>query len=205
MKLAVTTLDAGKSGDVTLNKDVFGLPVRKDVLQRVVEWQRAKKQAGTHKTKTIGEIRGTTAKPFRQKGTGRARQGSRRASQMVGGQTTFGPVVRSHAHTLTKKFRALGLKTALSAKQAEGSLVILSDTKFSDAKTKALTSKFAKLKWEKPLIIDVAPEDAFVKAARNIPHTDVLPVAGINVLDILRHRELVLTKAALKAVEERLA
>ncbi len=204
MKLAVTTLESKASGDVTLNKDVFGLPVRKDVLHRMVEWQRAKAQAGTHKVKTISEIRGTTAKPFKQKGTGNARQGSRRATQMVGGQTVFGPVVRSHAHKLTKKFRILGLKTALSSKQEEKSLVILEDAN-AKGKTKDLVGKLAKLGWEKPLIVDAEPSEDFVKAVRNIKHVDVLPVTGINVLDIIKHKELVLTKAALKALEERLS
>lgn len=205
MKLAVTTLDAKKSGEVTLSEGVFGLPVRGDVLQRVVEWQRAKKQAGTHKTKGISEISGTTAKPFKQKGTGRARQGSRRASQFRGGQTVFGPVVRSHAHTLTKKFRVLGLKTALSAKQAASELVVLDEAALKSAKTGELSKKFAALGWSKPLIVDVTLEENFTKAARNLRDVDVLPAVGINVWDILRHKELVLTKAALSALEERLA
>jgi large subunit ribosomal protein L4 len=181
------------------------LEVRKDVLHRVVQWQRAKAQAGTHKTKTISEISGTTAKPFKQKGTGRARQGSRRATQFVGGQTVFGPVVRSHAHSLTKKFRVLGLKTALSAKQADSSLVILKDTATKSAKTGDLAKKITALGWKHPLIVDVAFDANFVQAAANIKHLDVLPVVGINVWDILRHKELVLTEAAVASLQERLA
>ena len=205
MKLAVTTLEAKAAGDVTLNKDIFGLPVRKDVLHRMVQWQRAKAQAGTHKVKTISEIRGTTAKPFKQKGTGNARQGSRRATQMVGGQTVFGPVVRSHAHKLTKKFRTLGLKTALSSKQEAKTLIILEDAAAEKGKTKDFVAKINKLGWTKPLIIDATPSEDFVKAVRNIKHVDILPVEGINVLDILKHNELVLTKAALDALEKRLS
>lgn len=205
MKLSVITLDATSSGDVTLNESVFGVAVRRDILHRMVEWQRAKKQAGTHKTKTISEISGTTAKPYRQKGTGNARQGSRRATQFVGGQTVFGPVVRSHAHKLTKKFRVLGLKTALSSKQAEGALIILADTNISDVSTKTLGQKISQLGWKKPLIVDSQPSEAFVKSVRNIKHVDILPAQAINVLDILKHNELVLTKSALAALEERLA
>jgi large subunit ribosomal protein L4 len=205
MKLAVTTLDAKKSGDAELPAAVFGLEVRGDVLHRVVQWQRAKAQAGTHKTKTISEISGTTAKPFKQKGTGRARQGSRRATQFVGGQTVFGPVVRSHAHSLTKKFRVLGLKTALSAKQADASLVILKDTVVASSKTADLVKKITVLGWKNPLIVDVTPDANFVQAACNIKHLDVLPVVGINVWDILRHNELVLTEAALASLQERLS
>jgi large subunit ribosomal protein L4 len=205
MKLAVTTLDAKTAGEKELPATVFGLEVRKDVLHRVVQWQRAKAQAGTHKTKTISEISGTTAKPFKQKGTGRARQGSRRATQFVGGQTVFGPVVRSHAHSLTKKFRVLGLKTALSAKHADSAIVILKDTAIASGKTADLAKKITALGWKNPLIIDVTPDSNFVQAACNIKHLDVLPVVGINVWDILRHKELVLTEAAVASLEARLS
>ena len=205
MKLAITTLQAEKAGEAELSESVFGLEVRKDILHRMVQWQRAKSQAGTHKTKTISEISGTTAKPFKQKGTGRARQGSRRATQFVGGQTVFGPVVRSHAHSLTKKFRALGLKTALSSKYASSSIVILKDTAFSSGKTADLAKNIASLGWKNPLIVDVAPAQEFLQAASNLKGVDVLPTMGINVLDILRHKELVLTEAAVSALQERLS
>jgi large subunit ribosomal protein L4 len=205
MKLAITTLQAEKAGERSLSDSIFGLEVRKDILHRMVQWQRAKSQAGTHKTKTISEISGTTAKPFKQKGTGRARQGSRRATQFVGGQTVFGPVVRSHAHSLTKKFRVLGLKTALSAKYASASVVILRDTLFESGKTADLARRIAALGWKNPLIIDVVPHAHFVQAASNLKGVDVLPMVGINVLDILRHKELVLTEAAVAALEERLS
>lgn len=205
MKLAITTLQAEKAGEKELSDSVFGLEVRKDILHRMVQWQRAKSQAGTHKTKTISEISGTTAKPFKQKGTGRARQGSRRATQFVGGQTVFGPVVRSHAHSLTKKFRALGLKTALSAKYAASSIVILKDTAIESGKTSDLSKRIVLLGWKNPLIIDVNPSAQFLQAAANLKGVDVLPVMGINVLDILRHKELVLTESAVAALQERLS
>ncbi len=203
MKTKITTLEGKSAGEMDLREDVFGLAPRKDILQRMVEWQRAKKRAGTHKTKTIGEISGGGKKPWKQKGTGHARQGSRRAAQWVGGQTTFGPVVRSHAYHLNKKFRKLGLKMALSAKQAAGSLIVIDEAK--GKKTKDMAQAFAKLGWKKPLIVDATLDQHFVKAARNIKHVDVLPTIGINVHDILRHKELVLTKAAIESLEERLS
>ncbi|MFO1242485.1 MAG: 50S ribosomal protein L4 [Rickettsiales bacterium] len=205
MKLNITTLDAKASGEITLNPDIFGLAPRKDILQRMVEYQRAKKRAGTHKTKGISDISGTTKKPFKQKGTGNARQGSLRSPQFRGGATIFGPVVRSHAVSLNKKFRKLALKTALSAKQKSGELVILADTNVKEAKTKDLAQKFEKLGWKRPLIVDATVNEGFAKAARNLKYVDVLPQIGINVYDILRHKELVLTKAAVESLEARLS
>lgn len=204
MKTNVLTLDNKAAGEIELADAIFGLPKRVDILQRVVEWQRAKKQAGTHKTKTISEISGTSKKPFRQKGTGNARQGSMRSAQMRGGATIFGPVVRSHEYSLPKKVRSLGLKTALSVKHAEGNLIVLDQAK-SAAKTKSLVAQFKKLGLENALIIDGAIDENFAKAARNIKHIDVLPSAGANVYDILRHKKLVLTKAAVEQLQERLS
>mgnify|MGYP001281391222 CR=1 FL=1 len=205
MKCDVFTLDNKKSGSVDLDEAVFGLPVRPDLLARVVNWQRARKQAGTHKTKTIGEIAGSTAKPWRQKGTGRARVGSKRATQWRGGQTVFGPVPRDHSHRLNKKVRKLALKTALSSKQAEGKLIILEDAKTGEAKTKAVAAQLAALGWDSALIIDGSEVDAnFKQAAANIPLIDVLPQQGANVYDILRRDTLVLTKDAVTALVERL-
>lgn len=204
MKTKVIALDGSAAGDVDLKEDIFGCAVRKDILQRMVEYQRAAKQAGTHKTKERGEISGTTKKPYKQKGTGRARQGSLKGPQMVGGGIAHGPRVRSHAHNLTKKFRKLALKTALSAKQADGTLVILKEAAVKDAKTAKLAASFAKLGWSKPLIIDTKLDEGFARAARNIKHVDVLPEVGVNVYDILRHKELVLTKAAVDALQARL-
>ena len=205
MKADVINLDAKKSGNIDLSDDVFGLPARADLLHRMVRYQLAKRRAGTHKTKTIGEVSGTTKKPFRQKGTGSARQGSRRAPQMRGGGTVFGPVVRSHGHDLPKKVRRLALKTALSAKQADGKLVILDEAKMADAKTKALAGKLDGLGWASVLIIDGPEVDGnLAKAAKNLPQVDVLPQQGANVYDILRRDLLVLTKSAVEHLEGRL-
>lgn len=205
MKITVKTLDNKAAGEVELNKAFFELPVRKDILQRVVEWQRAKARAGTHKTKGISEIRGTGKKPFNQKGGGRARQGSLRSAQMRGGATIFGPVVRSHAYNLPKKIRQLGLKTALSAKQAEGKLIVVDSFTTKSAKAKDLAAQLAALGLEKPLFIGGTELDQnFVLAVRNLKFVDVLPSQGANVYDILKHKELVLSKDALAALEERL-
>lgn len=205
MKAKVTTFDSKAAGDIELDDAVFGLRLRKDILARVVNWQLAKRRAGTHKTKGLSEIRGSTAKPFNQKGTGRARQGSAYASQMRGGATVFGPVVRSHGYSLNKKVRRLGLKTALSAKQADGKLIIVDEAKLKGAKTKDLIAKLAKQDWGSVLIIDSPELDAnFAKAAANIPLVDVLPQQGANVYDILRRDTLVLTKAAVESLEARL-
>ena len=204
MKLTVKSLDNIEVGDIDLADEVFGLPVRSDILARVVNWQLAKRRAGTHKTKGISDISGTTAKPYKQKGTGRARQGSRRSPQFRGGATIFGPVVRSHEFGLQKKVRKLGLKTALSAKQAEGKLVVIDQASLAEAKTKALRSRFETLGWESVLIIDGTVDEGFAKAARNLPKVDVLPTQGANVYDILRRDTLVLTRAAVEQLEARL-
>lgn len=206
MKTKVVTLENKAAGDIDLSDAIFGLEARKDILQRVVEWQRAKARAGTHKVKTISEVSGTTKKPFKQKGTGRARQGTQRAPHHEGGSKSHGPVVRSHAYSLNKKVRTLGLKMALSAKQRAGELIILEDVKLKDKKTKAVAASFAKLGLTKPLFVtgkDVDLEFAF--SARNIKGTDVLPVQGANVYDILRHKELVLTREAVEGLQERLS
>ncbi len=205
MKLKVHSLDNKEVGDIDLADEVFGLPVRGDILARVVNWQLAKRRAGTHKTKGISDISGTTKKPYKQKGTGRARQGSLRSPQFRGGAVIFGPVVRSHEFGLQKKVRKLGLKTALSAKQAEGKLVVIEAASVAEAKTKALRAQFATLGWESVLIIDGAAVDAgFARAARNLPKVDVLPSVGANVYDILRRDTLVLTRAAVEQLEARL-
>ncbi len=205
MKLAVTSLDSKGAGEIELADEIFGLPVRKDILARMVNYQLAKRRAGTHKAKQIGDIQGTTKKPWKQKGTGRARQGSLRSPQFRGGAVIFGPVVRSHEFSLQKKVRRLALKTALSAKQAEGKLVVLDAAKATDGKTKALAAQFKKLGWNSVLIIDGPELDAnFARAARNLPKVDVLPQQGANVYDILRRDTLVLTRSAIEHLEARL-
>jgi large subunit ribosomal protein L4 len=205
MKLTVRSLDNEEVGDIELEEEIFGLPVRRDILARVVNWQLAKRRAGTHKTKGISEIQGTTKKPYKQKGTGRARQGSLRSPQFRGGATIFGPIVRSHEFSLQKKVRKLGLKTALSAKQGEGKLAVIDAAHCAEAKTKALRAKLDTLGWESVLIIDGPSVDAgFARAARNLPKVDVLPQQGANVYDILRRDMLVLTRAAVEHLQARL-
>ena len=207
MKLSVTKLDGKAAGDIELSDDIFGITdIRADILQRCVVWQLAKRRAGTHKVQTRNENSRTGKKMYRQKGTGGARHGSRRAPQFVGGSRAFGPVVRSHATDLPKKVRALALRHALSAKAQSGDLIILDAATLKDPKTAALRTTLGKLGWDKALIIAGAEvETNFGLAARNIPHIDVLPDAGLNVYDILRAEKLVLTKAAVDAVHARFA
>ena len=205
MKVAVKNLDNKDVGDIDLDKTVFGVEERPDILARMVNWQLAKRRAGTHKTRGISEIRGTTAKPWRQKGTGRARAGSVRSPQFRGGAVIFGPVVRSHGHKLSKKVRKLALKTALSVKHAQGKLVVLDSTKLAKPKTSDLARHFAKLGLDNALVIDGAEvNENFGRAAANLRGIDVLPQQGINVYDILRCDTLVLTKDAVTHLEERL-
>jgi large subunit ribosomal protein L4 len=205
MKLTVRNLDNQEVGDIELADAVFGLPVRRDILARVVNWQLAKRRAGTHKAKGVSDISGTSKKPYKQKGTGRARQGSLRSPQFRGGAVIFGPVVRSHAFDLQKKIRRLGLKTALSAKQAEGKLIVIDAAKLDEAKTKALRTRFDALGWSSVLIIDgTTLDEGFARAARNLPRVDVLPQQGANVYDILRRDTLVLTREGVQQLEARL-
>jgi large subunit ribosomal protein L4 len=204
MKLDITTLDGGEAGSVELDEAIFGLEPRADLLARCVRWQLAKRQAGTHATKGRSDINRTTKKIYKQKGTGNARHGAASAPQFRGGGRAFGPVVRSHAHDLPKKVRALALRHALSAKAKDASLIVVDDVRLEEAKTKSLRQRFGQLGLGNALIIGGAEIDAgFQKAARNIPNVDVLPVQGINVYDILRREKLVLTRAAVDALEAR--
>jgi len=205
MKCAVTTLDNKDAGEIELDDAVFGLPARADILARMVQWQLAKRRSGTHKVKTRGEVRGSTRKLFRQKGTGNARAGSARTSQRRGGGTVFGPVVRDHSHDLPKKVRKLALKTALSSKAAEGKLIVLESGTMEAPKTAALAKTFSERGWNSVLLIDGQAVDAgLARATRNIPQVDLLPQIGANVYDILRRDTLVLTKDAVQALEARL-
>jgi large subunit ribosomal protein L4 len=204
MKLDITTLEGTSAGSVDLNETIFGLDPRADLLARCVRWQLAKRQAGTHATKGRSDINRTTKKLYKQKGTGNARHGAASAPQFRGGGRAFGPVVRSHAHDLPKKVRALALRHALSSKVKDSSLIVIDDVKLSDSKTKGLIERFGKMGLGSALIIGgVEIEANFERAARNIPNIDVLPVQGINVYDILRREKLVLTKAAVDALEAR--
>ncbi|MBK0401198.1 50S ribosomal protein L4 [Limibaculum sp. M0105] len=206
MKLAVINLDAAAAGEVEVSDEIFGVEPRADILQRVVRWQLAKRQAGTHKTKSRGELSYSTKKIYRQKGTGGARHGDKAVAQFRHGGTAKGPQVRSHAHELPKKVRALGLKMALSAKAKDGQLIVVDEAKLAEPKTKALALKLAKLGWSKALVIDGAELDAnFARAAQNLEAVHVLPGQGANVYDILRKQTLVVTKAGLAALEARLA
>ncbi len=205
MKLDVVNLDAKSAGSVELDDAVFGIEeIRADVLQRMVRYQLAKRQTGNHKTKSRSEVNKTTTRFGRQKGGGGARHGSRNAPIFVGGGVAHGPRVRSHAHDLTKKFRALALKHALSAKVKDSSLIILDEATVSEVKTKTLRAQFEVLGLQNALVIGgVTLDDNFAKAARNIPNIDVLPLAGLNVYDVMRRKTLVLTKAALEGVHAR--
>ena len=204
MEIKMTTLEGKAAGSVTLSDAIFGLEPRKDLIHRCIRWQLAKRRAGTHKVKNRAEINRTGKKMYRQKGTGSARHGPAKVNLFRGGGRSFGPVVRSHEIGLPKKVRALALKHALSAKAKDGGIVVVDKATVEGGKTKALAANFEKLGLKNALIIDGAAVDAgFAQAARNIPNVDVLPVQGINVYDILRRHHLVLTKAALEALEAR--
>ena len=204
MDFKVTTLDGKSAGKVAVSKNVFGLEPRADILQRMVRYQLLKRQQGTHSAKRRSDITGSTAKIYRQKGTGNARHGSRKPGIFRGGGKAFGPISRSHAADLPKKVRALALRHALSAKAKSDAIMVLDEAVAEAPKTKALLEKFAGLGLSNALIIGGSEVDAnFRTAARNIPMIDVLPVQGINVYDILRRDTLVLTKAAIAALEER--
>ena len=207
MKLDVIKLDGGKGGSIELPDDIFGIEdIRGDILQRVVTWQLAKRRAGTHKIQVRNEVSRTGKKMYKQKGTGGARHGSRRAAQFVGGAKAHGPVVRSHAFDLPKKLRALALRHALSSKAKAGTLVVLDSATLAEPKTAALRGQFAGIGLTNALIIAGAEVDNnFALAARNIPNVDVLPNAGLNVYDVLRRQTLVLTKDAVEAITARFA
>lgn len=205
MKQDILNLENKNVGTIELDDSIFGVEVREDILHRVVLWQLAKRQQGTHLTKGRSDVALTPAKPFKQKGSGNARQGSRKGTQFRKGGVVFGPVVRSYAHDLTKKFRKLGLKTALSAKAQEGNLIIVDEAKLSAPKTKDLKNKLSVLGWTNCLIIDGKQIDEnFALASRNIAGVDILPTMGANVYDILRKDKLVLTKEAVECLKERL-
>ncbi len=204
MKATVTTLDAGTAGDIDLSDAIFGLEPRQDLIHRMVRYQQLKRRAGTHATKDRSEINVTGKKMYKQKGTGGARHGDKSVPQWRGGGKAFGPKPRDHAIGLPKKVRALALKHALSAKAKAGEIIVLDQAHSADGKTAALKTRFQKMGLKSALFIDGAViQDEFRRAARNIPHIDVLPIQGINVYDILRREKLVLTKAAVAALEAR--
>lgn len=204
MDVDIKTLDNGSAGSTSLPDEIFGATPRSDIMARVVLWQLAKRRAGTHKVKGMGEVSGTTRKPYKQKGTGNARQGSLRAPQFRTGGAVHGPVVRSHGYDLPKKVRRLGLISALSQKLADGKLIVL-DAATGNAKTAELAKKLKVLGWNSALIVDGAVDEGFLRAARNIPKIDVLPSVGANVYDILNHDVLAITRAGVEGLKERLA
>jgi large subunit ribosomal protein L4 len=205
MKLDVISLSAKKAGSVELDDAIFGLEPRADILHRMVRWQRAKAQAGTHSVLTRSEVSYSTKKIYRQKGTGGARHGARSAPIFRGGGVYKGPTPRSHAHDLTKKFRLLGLKHALSSKAATGNLMVIDTVDMKEAKTAVLAKAAKELGWKRVLIIDGAEvNENFARAARNIEGIDILPSMGANVYDILKRDTLVITKAGVEALEARL-
>jgi large subunit ribosomal protein L4 len=204
MKLDVVDFDAKSVGSAELPDDIFAAEPRVDIIARVIHWQLAKRRAGTHKVKGMGEVSGTTRKPYKQKGTGNARQGSLRAPQFRTGGAVHGPVVRDHGYSLNKKVRRLGLISALSAKAAAGKLVVLDGVADLD-KTKDVAAKVKNFGWSSALIVDAAVEEKFGRASRNVKGLDVLPVVGANVYDIMQHDVLVVTKAAVEGLKERLA
>jgi len=205
MKYEVKNFENDNVGEIDLSPEIFSAPLRQDILARMVHWQLAKRRSGNHATKGISQISGTTKKPWKQKGTGRARAGSLRAPQMRGGATIFGPLTRDHGYDLQKKVRRMALKIALSSKFASGELLIVENLDANTQKTKELTKKIQALGLRSALIIDgIEVNKDFARTASNIVGLDVLPQQGINVYDILRHEHLVLTRAAVETLESRL-
>ncbi|TDX59730.1 LSU ribosomal protein L4P [Methylosinus sp. sav-2] len=205
VQISVTSYDGQDAGSIELADEIFGLEPRQDLIFRMIRWQLAKRRAGTHAVKNRADIARTGKKLHKQKGTGGARHGSRRAPQFIGGGRAFGPVVRSHEHDLPKKVRVLALKHALSAKAKDGAIIVWESASLTEPKTKLLKAGFDKTGLSSALIIDGAePQANFALAARNLPRIDVLPVQGVNVYDILRREKLVLTRAAIDALEARL-
>jgi large subunit ribosomal protein L4 len=206
MQTPVITLENTNSGEIELPEALFGATPRADIMARVVHWQLAKRRAGTHKAKGMGEVSGTTKKPYRQKGTGNARQGSLRSPQFRKGGVVHGPVVRDHGYSLNKKVRRLGLISALSQKAAEGKLIVLENAVLAaDAKTSAIAAKVKALGWKSVLVVDAAADENFARCIRNLPKVQVLPTMGANVYDILNHEVLAVTRAGVEALKERLA
>jgi large subunit ribosomal protein L4 len=205
MQVPVITLDNGTAGEIELPEALFAAQPRADIMARVVHWQLAKRRAGTHKVKGMGEVSGTTKKPYRQKGTGNARQGSLRAPQFRTGGVVHGPVVRDHGYSLNKKVRRLGLISALSQKAAEGKLVVIESASSAQAKTSVLAKQLKALGWTSALVVDAQVDEGFGRGIRNLPHMHVLPTIGANVYDILNHDVLAVTRAGVAALTERLA
>ena len=206
MKLPVISLDNAQVGEIDLPEDVFGAAPRADIMARVVHWQLAKRRAGTHKVKGMGEVSGTTKKPYRQKGTGNARQGSLRAPQFRTGGVVHGPVVRDHGYSLPKKVRRLGLISALSQKAKDGKLVVIDTSAVgADAKTGQIAKQVKALGWTSALIVDAQLDENLARVVANVPKLQLMPTIGANVYDIIKHDVLAVTRAGVEALKERLA
>tara|TARA_B100000900_G_C20448746_1_gene662228 strand:+ start:307 stop:930 length:624 start_codon:yes stop_codon:yes gene_type:complete len=205
MKEKINNLDNKTLKEIELDSSIFNIDLNEEIIHRMVRFQLAKRRSGNHKTKGISEISGTTKKPFKQKGTGSARQGSKRSPQMRGGAVIFGPQVRSHAHKLPKKIKKLALKMALSKKLKDGKLKIIDELKISNPKTSLFKNKLSNLKIDSALFVDGTSLDKnFVLASNNVPNIDVLPLVGLNVYDILRRDYLVFSVSAVTGIQERL-
>ena len=205
MKYEVKSLDAKKVGSVVLNKNIFGLPIRKDILKTVVDWQLSNRRQGSHKVKQRSEVAGTTAKAFKQKGTGRARRGNLKTNILRGGGVTHGPVVRDHKKKLPKKIRKLGLKTALSFKEKEKKIIVLDDLQTKNLSTKDFVIKLKKLGVKSALLIDTKESDKNLKnSISNLHNISLLPSIGLNVYDILKFNNLIFTKKSLEEIDKRL-
>ena len=204
MQVPVITLSNASTGEIELPDEFFGAEPRADIMARVVHWQLAKRRAGTHKVKGMGEVSGTTKKPYRQKGTGNARQGSLRAPQFRTGGIVHGPVVRDHGYSLNKKVRRLGLISALSQKAKDGKLVVV-DLDGATSKTGEMAKSVRALGWASALIVDAAVDEGFGRAVRNLPNVQAMPTAGANVYDILKYDVLAVTRQGVEALKERLS
>ncbi|QPC48035.1 50S ribosomal protein L4 [Mangrovibacillus cuniculi] len=202
-KVALFNQTGSQVGEIELNGSVFGIEPNQAVLFEAVVMQRASLRQGNHKVKGRSEVAGGGRKPWRQKGTGRARQGSIRSPQWRGGGTVFGPVPRSYSYKLPKKVRRLAIKSALSSKVLDQNLVVLEGLAFDAPKTKDFVNVLKGLSLEKKtLIVTDGLDQNVALSARNIPGVTVVPAEGINVLDVLGHNNLVMTKAAVQKVEE---
>ena len=204
MKLDFFNLDSEKKGEVELNSSIFDQVVRIDIMHRVVSWQMSKSRAGTHSTKEVGDVEGSTRKIYKQKGTGRARHGGIRAPQFRGGAVIFGPHPRSHEYSLNKKVKKLGLISALSLKKQENSIIVLDELNIQEPRAAVMLKKLKALNGSAALIVDDIVDKKVLLSISNIPHVDALPVMGLDVLDILKHDKLIITVSALKKIEERL-
>ncbi len=206
MKIKVKSIDNKELEEINLQKNIFGIEVRTDLVSKMITWQLAKRRSGNHKVKERGEIKGSTAKIYKQKGTGRARHGSKKVVQFKGGGVVHGPRTRSHEFKLSSKVKKLALKSVLSSKYKEGNIVILEQFVLKKIKTAELVKKLSKLGINSATMIDgVKTENNFLLSVRNIKHINILPSLGINAFDIMKRDKLVMSKEGLKEIEKALS